>query len=389
MGEQHQCILDEFTEGVGLRSVFTNRFEFLGRTAEWHFGTELYQDNYHWKTFQNRYATNNGNGSLQGILLSNNQEDRAQLNVFSSITLPVLDKIELQFGMNYNKTTYDFQDEFNPEEGNKSATRNFDDIIAPNVNVTYQINAQQQVFANVSYGFNYPSLEETLTPEGIVNPEISPEKGYNYEIGSQAYFFRKRWHILATYYILDIKDLLVAQRVGDDQYIGRNAGRTLHQGLEISTDYRLVLTESFKVSPYVNASFNWHRFEEFIDEDIDFSGNQLTGVPKLNLASGVALNFNQLSLFFNHLYVGEMPMNDANSLFSEAYSVLNLKLNYAGQLFKRLSYEVNFGVNNLTDTKYASSILINATGFNNSEPRYYYPGNPRNYYGGIKLNYNF
>lgn len=382
-------ILDEFTEGVGMRSVFTNRFNFLGSTAEWHFGTELYQDVYHWKTFENLYATNNGNGSLQGDLLSNNQEDRAQLNVFSSITLPISHNLDLQFGINYNKTTYDFQDKYNLEEANKNATRNFDDIIAPNINVTYQISAQQQVFANVSYGFNYPSLEETLTPDGLINPEISPEKGYNYEIGSQTYFFRKRWHILATFYILDIKDLLVAQRVGDDQYIGRNAGRTLHQGLEISTDYKLVLTENFKVSPYVNASFNWHRFEEFIDEDIDFSGNQLTGVPKITLASGVALNFNQLSLFFNHLYVGEMPMNDANSLFSDAYSILNLKLNYAGQLFKRLGYEVNFGVNNLTDTKYASSILINATGFNNSEPRYYYPGNPRNYYGGIKLNYNF
>jgi iron complex outermembrane receptor protein len=382
-------ILDEFTEGVGLRTLFTNSFDFLGRPAEWHFGTELYQDAYHWKTFENRYATNNGNGSLQGILLSNNQENRAQLNVFSSITLPVLNKVTLQFGMNYNKTTYDFQDEFNSEERNKSATRNFDDIIAPNVNLTYQLNPQQQVFANVSYGFNYPSLEETLTPDGLINPEISPEKGYNYEIGSQAYFFKKRWHILATYYILDIKDLLVAQRVGDDQYIGRNAGRTLHQGLEISTDYKLVFTESFKVSPYVNASFNWHKFKEFIDEDIDFSGNELTGVPNVTLASGVALNFDQFSLFFNHLYVGEMPMNDANSLFSDAYNLLNLKINYAGQLLERLGYEVNFGVNNLADTKYASSILINATGFNNSEPRYYYPGNPRNYYGGIKLNYNF
>jgi iron complex outermembrane receptor protein len=382
-------ILDEFTEGIGLRSVFTNSFDFLGRPAEWHFGTELYQDTYHWKTFENRYASNNGNGSLQGTVLSNNQEDRAQLNIFSSITLPVLDKVDLQFGINYNKTTYDFQDEFNLEEGNKSAQRNFDDIIAPNVNLTYQLNPQQQVFANLSYGFNYPSLEETLTPDGVINPEISPEKGYNYEIGSQAYFFKKRWHILATYYILDIKDLLVAQRVGDDQYIGRNAGRTLHQGLEISTDYKLVVTESFKISPYINASFNWHKFKEFIDEDVDFSGNQLTGVPNVSLASGVAFNFNQISLFFNHLYVGEMPMNDANSLFSDAYSLLNLKLNYAGQFFNQLGYEVNFGVNNIADTKYASSILINATGFNNSEPRYYYPGNPRNYYGGIKLNYNF
>ena len=382
-------ILDEFTNGFGLRTMFTNNFDFLGRKAIWNFGTELYKDEYRWKTIENLYANNNGNGSLEGQVLSNNQEDRGQLNIFSSITLPVMEKINLQFGVNYNSTTYDFQDKFNLEDADKSASRNFDDIIAPNVNLSYQFNAQQQVFGNVSYGFNYPSLEEALTPEGAVNPEISPEKGYNYEVGSEAYFFKRKWHILASYYILDIKDLLVAQRVGDDQYIGRNAGRTLHQGLEISTDYNLQLTKSLSLSPFVNASFSWHEFKEFISEGTDFSGNQLTGVPDLTIASGIALNFDKFSFYINHLYVGEMPMNDSNSLYSDAYNLLNIKLNYSGQLLKALGYKVNFGINNLADAKYASSILINATGFNNSEPRYYYPGNPRNYYGGVMLNYHF
>lgn len=382
-------ILDEFTNGFGLRTVFINNFNFLGRKAVWNFGTELYQDVYHWKTIENLYVSNNGNGSLEGSLLSNNQENRTKLDVFSSLTLPVLEKVTLQFGINYNNTTYDTLDEFNIQETNTSVSRNFDDIVAPNMNLSYNFNPQQQVFANVSYGFNYPSLEETLTPEGVVNPEISPEKGYNYEIGSEAYFFNRRWHILASYYILDIKDLLVAQRVGDDQYIGKNAGRTLHQGLEVSTDYKILLSDSFTLSPYFNASFNWHEFKEFVNEEIDYSGKELTGVPNLSLASGIALNFDKFSFFVNHLYLGEMPMNDSNSLYSDAYSLLNLKLNYSGRLFKTLNYKLNFGVNNVADTKYASSILINATGFNNSEPRYYYPGNPRNYYGGVMLNYHF
>ncbi|MGV8815716.1 MAG: TonB-dependent receptor domain-containing protein [Gelidibacter sp.] len=382
-------ILDELTKGVGLRSIFTHTIDFLGRKAIWNFGTELYQDKYDWKTIENLYATNNGNGSLEGALLSNNQEKRKNINVFSDITLPLMEKLTLQFGLNYNKTNYNFKDEFNPEDVNPKASRNFDPIIAPNLNVSYQLKAQLQVFGNVSYGFNYPSLEEALTPEGIVNPEISPEKGYNYELGSEAYFFQKRWHILASYYILDIKDLLVAQRVGDDQYIGRNAGRTLHKGLEIATDYKWTLTNAFNISPYINASFNWHRFKDFVNEDMDFSGHKLTGVPNLTIASGVALNLDKFTMFINHLYVGKMPMNDANSLYRDAYSVLNLKLNYSGQLFKTLNFKLNFGVNNLADTKYASSILINATGFNNTEPRYYYPGNPRNYYGGVMLNYLF
>jgi iron complex outermembrane receptor protein len=220
-----------------------------------------------------------------------------------------------------------------------------------------------------------------------VNPDISPEKGFNYEIGSESFFFQRKLHLLASIYVLDIKDLLVAQRVGDDQFIGRNAGRTIHKGLELSTDYKFELSNSFTLSPYINATINWHRFEDFVSEDSDFSGNKLTGVPDMTIASGIAFRYNKISFYGNHLYVGEMPMNDANSLYSDAYNILNLRLNYETQLFKSLGVQMNFGMNNVFDSQYASSILINATGFNNSEPRYYYPGNPRNYYGGVSFRY--
>lgn len=380
-------ILDEFTNGFGLRTVFNKNFNFLNRKAEWTFGGELFKDEYHWQTIENLYRDNNGNGSLAGILLSDNEEYRQQLNLFSSVTLPILEKVTMQFGINYNQTNYDFQDEFNSGENNKSISRNFDAIIAPNLNVLYQFNTNQNVFANVSYGFNYPSLEEALTPEGVINPEISPEKGFNYEIGSESFLFQKKLHVLTSVYVLDIKDLLVAERVGDDQFIGRNAGRTLHKGLEFSTDYKFKLGENLVISPYINATFNWHRFKEFISDDSDFSGNELTGVPDMTIASGIGFKYNNIALFANHLYVGEIPIDDANALYSHAYNVLNLKLTYDTQLFRTLDFRLNFGINNVLDSQYASSILINATGFNNSEPRYYYPGNPRNYYGGVSLCY--
>lgn len=382
-------ILDEYTNGIGLRSVFSNTLNVFGERAVWNFGTELFQDKFYWKTIENKYKSNGGNGSREGSVLSDNFENRKHINVFSDITVPFWKKWEVQFGLNFNDTAYDFRDDFNKGSENTSASRKFDAILAPNLNVSYHLNPQQQFFVNTSYGFNYPSLEEALTPEGIVNPEISPETGYNYEIGSASYFFNRLWHILASFYILDIKNLLVAQRVGDDQYVGRNAGRTVHKGLEISTDYKWEITENLRITPYVNASFNWHQFKEFISEDIDFSGKELTGVPNVTIASGMGINWNKLAFFVHHSYRGEMPMNDANSVYSDAYHLLNLKLGYEGNIFKQLNYNLNFGINNVTDTHYASSILINATGVNNSEPRYYYPGNPRNYYGGVALKYHF
>ena len=44
------------------------------------------------------------------------------------------------------------------------------------------------VFATISHGFSPPKLEETLLPDGLINDEIEPETGWNYEIGSRGKF---------------------------------------------------------------------------------------------------------------------------------------------------------------------------------------------------------
>ena len=188
-------------------------------------------------------------------------------------------------------------------------------------------------------------------------------------------------------YLLDIYDLLVAERVGDDQYIGRNAGKTEHKGIELNISYNQSVGRFLYISPYLNAEITDHKFIDFVDGDSDFSGNQLTGVPDKKINGGINLGLKNFSLSSNFLHIGEIPLNDANALYSEKYTVFNTKASYKNQLSKALSFEINAGINNFTDEKYASSVLINATGFGGSEPRYYYPGMPRNWYSGFKLMY--
>ena len=72
-----------------------------------------------------------------------------------------------------------------------------------------------------------PSLEETLTPEGIINPDIAQETGVNYELGSEWLFFQKRFSANLTLYRMNVENLLVAERVGEDQYIGNKSFKHL------------------------------------------------------------------------------------------------------------------------------------------------------------------
>lgn len=382
-------ILDEFTNGYGARTVFAKDFSFLKNKANLSFGGEFYKDEYNWKTIENLYEDNNGNGSLEGNLLSDNIEKRDNLNVFATVTLPFTEKFKGQFGLNFNKTNYKFNDQFNLGEANKNADRDFDPIFAPNINLLYQFNENISSYFNFSRGFNYPSIEETLTPEGIINPELGPEKGFNYEVGSELFLFKRKIHFQVNAYLLDIEDLLVAQRVGDDQYIGRNAGKTEHKGVELSLSYTQALNQFLYFSPYINAEITDHTFVDFMDTENDFSGNQLTGVPDKKVNGGINFGFKNFILNTNFLHIGEMPLNDANALYSGKYTVFNTKAAYKTKLSKQLSFEINAGINNFTDKKYASSVLINATGFGNSEPRFYYPGMPRNWYSGFKIGYLF
>ena len=379
-------ILDEITNGYGFRTRFLGNFNFLQRKAKYTFGAELYKDESNWGTFENLYEENNGNGSLIGQQLSNNKEFRRKFNGFGSLTLPLTDKFTAQIGLNINKTHYDFRDKFNSGSDNKNAERDFKAIVLPSLDLNYKLNEYHFIYANISRGFSNPSLERSLTPEGVINPDIAQETGINYELGGQFNFFNKKLHVDLAVYRMNIENLLVDQRIGEDQYIGKNAGSTKHQGIDLELSYTIALTPQLQLRPFINYTLSDFSFVEFIDGENDFSGNPLTGVPKNRLNSGLQMQMNN-GFYWNttHQYVDKISLTDANTLYSDAFNVLNTKIGYRKQLSTRFTIGLNLGINNIFDTEYAQSVLINATGFGGSEPRYYYPGNGRNWYGSLKL----
>ncbi len=187
---------------------------------------------------------------------------------------------------------------------------------------------------------------------------------------------------------MDIKNLLVAQRVGDDQFIGKNAGSTKHQGIDLDLSYKIKLSSTFDISLFSNYTLSDHSFVEFIDGDNNYSGNPLTGVPKNRLNTGIQM-ISTHGLYWNTTlqFVDEISLRDENTLYSDAFTVLNTRIGYKKEFFKGFTAGLDFGINNIADKKYAQSVLINAGSFGGNEPRYFYPGNDRNFYGGLKLTF--
>ena len=188
---------------------------------------------------------------------------------------------------------------------------------------------------------------------------------------------------------MNISNLLVSRRTDFDEYIGINAGKTTHEGIEFELNYILIKSNHLSFEINQSLTINNHIFKEFIDLDNNYAGNKLTGLPDNIINSGFILKNKNIYCSFNLQHVGEIPVTDNNLVFTEKFTILNTKIGLNINLKESFVINTFFGINNFTNQSYTSQILINASSFGGNQPRYYYPGEPINYYLGIKLNYIF
>lgn len=381
-------ILKENTIGIGFRSRLIAEQELLKSKSTFSLGVEYFNDWHQWATYENLYEQFPGQGSIAGGILSDNEEVRQYYNLFAQANLQFTPKWAAQLGLNFNNTSYSLTDLYPADSIDQTGRYTFDHIWSPRMAVSYKITPNKVLFGSVSHGFSPPSLAETLTPEGRINPDIQPETGWNYEIGSKLSWLNGQLYTEVSIYRMEIENLLVAERVGPDTYVGVNAGKTIHNGLEALVNFEIADGLQWSVKPYLAATFMDYKFDTFVHQEQDHSDNDLTGVPAQILNVGFDISSAKgLYFYSDYSYVGEIPLNDQNSAFSEAYGVLHAKGGYKTEIGQHFTIDISFGVNNITDEKYASMVLVNAVGFGGAAPRYYYPGLPRNYYGSVMVSY--
>ena len=384
-------ILSEKTAAFGIRSRLLGSYQLINRKIKWTVGGELFNDNYTYQTLENLYRDiPKETGSIAGELLSDFKEDRNYYNFFAEANYEFSENTTLSVGFNLNNTWYKLDDRFPISENNpdQSGDFSFNTIFSPKVGLSHLFSKNISIFTTVSHGFSPISLEETLLPDGQINIDLKPETGWNFEIGVRGNFLEDKLFFNFSIYRLAIENLIVSRRTTLDQFIGINAGKTQHDGFEAAVTYNWIKNNNLSVSTFTNLTVNSYTFKKFIDEDNDFSGNNLTGVPDAVFNTGVDFNF-AVGIYgnVNYQYVGSMPITDANTFYSDSYKLTSLKVGYVFKFLKEIQVNAFLGINNLFDEKYASQILINASSFGGNAPRYFYPANPVNYFTGINFKY--
>ncbi|MDN3596566.1 TonB-dependent receptor [Zunongwangia endophytica] len=383
-------ILKEERLSAGARTNFSLSTAIFNLPSEISFGAQYYNEWYETGTFENLYEDFDNIGSVRGARLSNNEQDRHYANFFAQLNMNLTEKLLLEAGINFNTTGYSLDDLYAEDATNQTGNYTFDAVFSPRLGLSYEVAEDKNLYASLSHGFSTPTVAETLTPEGQINTDLKAESGFNYEIGFKGNWLNNRLYTEVSVYSIQVRNLLVAQRVAEDRYVGINAGKSDHNGIEFFGKYTIPLAENWQLSPFVNAAFNFFEFDRFVNEEVDYSGNELPGVPKHTINAGLDLN-TEFGFSFNALYrnVGEIPLNDANALYSDAYNLVNIKAAYTFNIIEDLQLNVYGGLNNVFDEHYAASVLPNAVGFGGAQPRYYYPGYPRNFFTGLAVNYLF
>ncbi|WP_299214586.1 TonB-dependent receptor [uncultured Aquimarina sp.] len=382
-------ILEEKSNTIGIRSRIVGATTLFKKRWNWTAGGELFLDFYNGKTFDNLYEDfPAGTGSILGNQLSDLDEKRNYYNLFAETNFKANDKLLFNFGIHLNQTFFDINDNFLGDGDDSSGKFDFDPILSPKVGANYQLNNNFILFGNIAHGFSTPTTSETLLPDGEFNPDIQPEIGWNYEIGTRYIFFKSKLYGSLSVYSLRVKDLLVARRTEEDNFFAINAGKTIHNGIEGTLNYSLLRSNQRQLNLFANTSINDYTFNDFVDFDEDFSGNDLTGVPSHVINLGIDL-ITKKGIYgnLNFQIVGKIPANDQNSVFNDHYELLHGKIGYKNNIGKYVSYDIFLGANNILDIKYASQLQINARGFGSNAPRYFYPGLPFNTYGGINIKY--
>ena len=371
-------ILREYSYLIGARSEWAYHpyFSKTDNHLEFRIGADWFTERYTWLT--NRTVG-------LGDPLSDNLEKRRHYNIFGQIKFDLENIAFFKAGINFNSTryyTYDYRYK-------RSNDRDFPSIWSPFLSIGYHLSTaagwkkEVSLHAKIAHGFSPPTLEETLNPDGNVNPDILPEQGWNFEIGSRGNILNRLSYAFSVF-SMQIEDLLVAKRVGEDEYIGINAGKTQHNGFELELN-QAIYFDAFNINIMASYTFADYTFKTFVDGEEDHSGNQLTGTSRHLFNAGFDARFRSFYGNIQYNFVDKMPVNDDNSIFSDAYQLMTLKVGYKVNWGKKWHFDFYGGINNIWNEKYASMIQVNAISFRGNPPRFYYPGLPRNYYLGIKV----
>ncbi len=315
-----------------------------------------------------------------GNTQSSDELTSGQLLLFAQAELELPAAFFLTFGASTTLLQYGFTAKLGDPQGSQS--RKFEPVFSPRVALLKKVAPSISVYAAISKGFSPPSLAEVRPSVGTYNNALKPETGLSLDIGMRGEIFERQLLFDITVYDFRLKETIIIQRTADGAEYFVNAGETSQRGVEgklsWSPPIKTKVVSSMKL--WTSYAYNHYRFCDYVQDDVDYSGNRLTGVAPTTLVYGLDLTAWRLYVNLTGSSTAAIPLNDANTEYAASFNLMGARLGYKDRVSKNFTFEVFAGIDNAFDETYSLGNDLNAIG-----GRYYNAAAGRNYFFGIKL----
>ncbi|MEC5158309.1 TonB-dependent receptor [Chryseobacterium sp. MP_3.2] len=365
---------NRFETNYALRTHLNYEKNWATTAAEWRFGYEGGKSNILLKNYDN-------NKGFKDEPQNFDELKNTSGFFFLSQKLNLDKRLFTDISVSLNSNSYDWK-RISPagETGNVQ----FKDQILPNFGVTYLLGRGFSLRAKVGKGNSAPNNEEIRSSTQEFNMTLIPEYGWNKEVGLRKQF-GKVFFAEASYFDFRLKDAIVRRQNEGGQEFFINQGNTVQKGLEIlleSKNFDLQNHFFSRLKFRFSGNFYQFKFGNYTKGDSDFSGNDLTGVPATSLSSLINFTFfKNFGVDYSHFYTSKLPLNDGNTVFSEASFIGNLQFRYPVQIEKS-TIDFVLQIQNVYNSEYVLGFDINAFG-----NRFYNPAAKRTFNFGVNVKF--
>jgi len=361
-----------FSPGGGARYANVTPIAGVGQTLT--VGVDVQSQN----DERSRFDNVNGDRGLLGV----HQHERVvSVGPYAREAVSLRDDLEVSLGLRYDSVHFAV-DVDTPPGGTNSGARTLD-AWSPGGGVRYAPLSWLALFFDAGTAFQVPTTTELGRDQGAgFNSEIKPQTATSFEVGARNESERLRAGLAA--FVIDIRDELIPFQGASGRTIFRNAGRSRRYGLEI--DWQAAVLPNVRWS--TTASVINATFRDYHTASGTFDGHDEPGIPSWQLYEELAYRhpsglFTALEAFV----VDDDFVNDANTVRSNGYALLNLRGGYE-RAIGRWNVSTFVGLNNLTNAAYDGRVRLNAnpdTGQPPTAGRFFEPAPGFNVYGGVTI----
>jgi Fe(3+) dicitrate transport protein len=304
-----------------------------------------------------------------GTLVSDEIRTGKALAIYVLDKITFSDKVDVTPGVRmeiYNYERHVLRDA--SVDMNKVADNRIHEFI-PGIGFNYRPATSLNIFSGIHRGYAPPRIKDAID-FALENPvlQLEAERSWNMELGIRATPVRGL-NGEVTYFYMDFDNQIIpsSQSVGGSGFGLTNAGRTLHQGLEVSVNAnsREVFNSKWLVlldanNTFINATYNSDRLVG--NENKNVKGNRLPYAPNFTLSTALSIEAPfGTGVRITNTYVGNQFADELNTVTPsnngrigeiESYYLLDATLYHK---LSKLNASFNLSVKNLTDERYIST----------------------------------